>query len=212
MWDWTMPREPEIAEVCAPRHGTRVRAADRVSEAADRLFYARGIRAVGVDEIVAEAGVTKPSLYRRFASKDELVVACLERRFATVMAAVDAIEARHPDDPRAAIGAIIATIAAELAEPDFRGCPVTNAAVEFPEHDHPTRLLALALKQRMRARLLVIVSRLPTDRPEALTDSLILVMEGARAIRHTSCSAGPAGALVVAADALLAGFLTDPDA
>ena len=61
----------------------------------------------------------------------------------------------------------------------------------------------------MRARLLGIVSQLPTDRPEALTDSLILLMEGARAIRHTSCSVGPATALVAAADALLAGFCAD---
>ncbi len=53
-------------------------AAQRVFEAARDLFYQRGIRAVGVEEIVCEAGVTKPSLYRNFASKDDLVVACLE--------------------------------------------------------------------------------------------------------------------------------------
>lgn len=202
-----MKREPGIAEACVARHASRARAADRVSEAADRLFYQRGIRAVGVEEIVAQAGVTKPSLYRRFGSKDELVVSCLQGRFEAVMASIDAIEACYPDDPRSTLRAIITSIAGELAEPDFRGCPITNAAVEFPEEEHPTRLLALALKQQMRARLLGIVSRLPTDRPAELADSLILLMEGARAIRHTSCYAGPACALVAATDALLTGFL-----
>lgn len=203
-----MKREPQMAETIEPAGAKRPRAGDRVSETADRLFYSRGIRAVGVEEIVAEAGVTKPSLYRRFGSKDELVTTCLQGRFDKIMADIDALEAAHPDDPLALVRALIGYIARELADDAFRGCPITNAAVEFPEEDHPTRLLALTLKQRKRARLLGIVSRLPTDRPEALTDSLILLMEGARAIRHTSCSAGPACALVAAADAVLAGFLS----
>jgi AcrR family transcriptional regulator len=201
-----MKREPQMAED-QPRDGKKPRAAERVSETADRLFYRRGIRAVGVEEIVAEAGVTKPSLYRTFGSKDELVTTCLQGRFAKVMADMDTLEAAHGDDPLALVRALVAHVAAELASEEFRGCAVTNAAVEFPEEDHPTRLLALTLKGRMRARLLAIVSQLPTTRSEELTDALILLFEGARAIRHTSCSRGPACALVAAADAVLAGFL-----
>lgn len=212
-----MMREPQMADPRTALPEDRVskdggrpprpRAADRVSEAADRLFYARGIRAVGVDEIVAQAGVTKPSLYRRFGSKDELVVACLEARFVDIMTEIDELEAAHVDDPRALVHAIMVSAASDVAQEGYRGCAVTNAAVEFPEIDHPTRLVALHLKERLRVRMVGIIRRLPTRRPELLTDGLLLLLEGAKASRHTSCGAGPAGALLPAVEALLAGFL-----
>ena len=201
-----MKREPDIAgrEARPPARG---RAGDRVSEAANRLFYERGIRAVGIEEIVAEAGVTKPSLYRSYASKDALVCACLKARFDEIMAKIDAAEAAHSGDPLGAIRAIIASGAADLADPAYRGCPITNAAVEFPEPDHPARLIALDFKRMKRERLGGMIARLPTSDPEGLTDSLSLLFEGAYAIRHTSCINGPARALERAANALLDGFL-----
>src|ERR1700678_2900717 len=76
-------------------------AAQRIRETARDLFYRRGIRAVGVDEIVARAGVTKPSLYRSFASKDELATACLLDRSEDYLRRFDAAMAAYPDDPRA---------------------------------------------------------------------------------------------------------------
>lgn len=76
-----------------------VRAGDRIRAAARELFYLRGFRGVGVDEIVARAGVTKPSLYRGFASKDALVVACLEDYDAGLRGRLDEALAAHPDDP-----------------------------------------------------------------------------------------------------------------
>src|SRR5271156_4638665 len=76
-------------------------AAVRIREAARDLFYRQGIRAVGVDEIVAQAGVTKPSLYRSFASKDELATACLRDRSDDYLRRFDAALAEFPDDPRA---------------------------------------------------------------------------------------------------------------
>jgi AcrR family transcriptional regulator len=199
-----MPGERDIAQAIAP---PKPCAADRVSAAADRLFYERGIRAVGVEEIVATAGVTKPSLYRRYPSKDALVAACLETRFAQAIADIDAIAARTPDDPAATLRALIAHVAAEMGNDGYRGCALTNAAIEFPEPDHPTRRLALDLKCRKRQRLLAIAERMDTERPDELVDALILLLEGARAISHVAGMAlSPAASLTAAADAVLAGF------
>ncbi|WP_419828161.1 TetR/AcrR family transcriptional regulator [Sphingomonas sp.] len=199
-----MPGELEIAE---PDVAPKRRAAERVSAAADRLFYERGIRAVGVEEIVATAGVTKPSLYRRYPSKDALVAACLEARFEQAMANIDAIAALTPDDPAATLRALVAHVGDEIQKEGYRGCALTNAAIEFPEPDHPTRKLALDLKCRKRTRLLAIAERVATDRPDELVDALILLLEGARAISHIAGMArSPAASLTAAADAVLAGF------
>ncbi len=186
-------------------------AADRVSRTARRLFYERGIRAVGVEEIVTEAGVTKPSLYRSFSSKDALVVDCLQARFDRIMQWWDGLEARLPDDPLGQLRTLIAEVADEASSPFYRGCAVTNAAVEFPEPSHPTRAIAETYKQAMRARLTALVGRLPVDRPAALADGLILLFEGARAARHTSGTHGPAAAMRSVADILLDAFLPAND-
>ncbi len=196
-----MQGEQKIARV-------RPRAADRVSRTARRLFYERGIRAVGVEEIVAEAGVTKPSLYRSFSSKDALVASCLQDRFNRIMGWWDDLEARLPNDPLSQLQTLIAEVADEAASPFYRGCAVTNAAVEFPESGHPARKIAETYKQAMRVRLLALVERLPVDQPALLADGLILLFEGARAARHTSGAQGPAASMRTVANALLAASLS----
>lgn len=188
----------------------RPRAADRVSRTARKLFYERGIRAVGVEEIVAEAGVTKPSLYRSFASKNELVASCLQIRFDQVMAWWDALEHSLPDDPLGQLRTIIATVTEQTARPVYRGCAITNAAVEFPEADHPAHRIAQQYKIAMRGRLLRLIERLPVERPELLADGLALLFEGARASRHTSGVHGPAASVRLVAAALLDSFLCGP--
>lgn len=214
-----MPREPNLsetmfaetsnpAELGAAPDCRPPRAAERLSRTANRLFYRHGIRAVGVEEIVTSAGVTKPSLYRSFSSKDDLIVACLRGRFERIALWWDELEQRIPGNPVAQTQALIAEIAAEAASPDYRGCAVTNAAMEFPEPGHPVRMIAEAQKTALRSRFRALVDRLPTDRPDLLSDSLILLFEGARASRHTSDGRGPSAALKDAAEALLRAFLT----
>src|SRR5579875_3011870 len=106
-------------------------ARERLVDVASRLFYAEGIRAVGVDRVIAEAGVAKATLYAHFASKDELVAAYLERQSAWWAAAVDGRA-----DPRGGLLARVLTpfdvLAERAASPGYRGCPFINAAAEFP--------------------------------------------------------------------------------
>jgi AcrR family transcriptional regulator len=181
-------------------------ARERIVRAARRMFYARGIRAVGVEAIVAEAGVTKMSLYRHFASKDELVAACLAERIAGFWAWWDAALARAvpEDDARAQILAMFEALGARAITPGFRGCPMTNAAIEFPEADHPGRQLSAVHKRELRERLETLGKRAGARDPVALADGLTLLFEGAYASSQTFGPEGPARSVARAAEALLA--------
>lgn len=187
----------------AETSGLRKTAAERVFETARDLFYHRGIRAVGVDEIVSQAGVTKPSLYRAFASKDDLVAACLEESGREARAALDAVVASAPDDPGEQLRAIIRYYADKMAQPDFRGCPMSNTAVEFPEPGHPGRIVLESCKTELRARLGELARKLDVGEPEGLADGLVLILEGAMASHHIFGSQGPSAAMLVTADALI---------
>ena len=180
------------------------RAVDRIRRAARDLFYRRGIRAVGVDEIVSESGVTKPSLYRSFASKDDLAASYLRDyeqefwdRFETSIKA-------HPGDPRAQLLAFFAGLSTRAARKNYRGCGLTNAAVEFPERDHPARLVAEHHKRGLRARLTAMSAALGAREPEVLADGLLLLIEGCYVSGQLFGEGGPARHAARAAEALIA--------
>ncbi|BAQ45333.1 MULTISPECIES: TetR/AcrR family transcriptional regulator [Methylobacterium] len=183
------------------------RAGDRIRAAARELFYSRGIRGVGVDEIVARAGVTKPSLYRGFASKDALVVACLEDYDSGLRRRLDEALAAHSDDPRAGLMAFLSGIAGRSARPGFRGCGLTNALVEYPEADHPARAAVLASKRALHARLAEVARTIGARTPEPLADALLLLIEGAFACGQIFGAEGPNRSLAAAAEALIAASL-----
>lgn len=186
------------AEACAPKKT----AAERVFETARDLFYHRGIRAVGVDEIVSQAGVTKPSLYRAFASKDDLVAACLEQSGRESRAALDAVVASVAD-PAEQLRAVMRHFADKMTKPDFRGCPMSNTAVEFPEPGHPGRVVLEGCKTDLRMRLGELARKLDVADPEGLADGLLLIVEGAFASHHIFGSQGPSAAMMATADALI---------
>lgn len=180
-------------------------ARERLVAAARRMFYERGIRAVGVEAIVAEAGVAKMSLYRHFASKDELVAACIGERVAGFWAWWDKAlaQARPAEDARAQILALFEALGARATAPGFRGCPMTNAAIEFPEPDHPGRRLSGAHKRELRERLLALATRAGAREPATLADALTLLFEGAYASSQTFGPDGPARSVARTAAALL---------
>src|ERR1700757_2541076 len=105
---------------------------ERIVSAACDLFYRPGIRAVGVDAIAEAAGTNKMTLYRHFASKDELVAECLRRVGAKADALWDRLAAEHPGDARAQLRGWVAAMSGHLASVDERGCAMCNAAAELP--------------------------------------------------------------------------------
>src|SRR5262245_27492241 len=179
------------------------RARDRIFRVAKDLFYRRGIRAVGVETIVAEAGATKMSLYRSFPSKDELIVAYLEDRDAKYWRWWDKVMAQHPDDPRQQLRDIFTTLAVRTVDFSYRGCAFTNASVEFPEPKHPGRAVATANKRQLRARLLALSEAIGARDPSSLADQLVLLFEGAYSTRQILGPTGPAAKVAEAAEAVI---------
>src|SRR5215471_11787423 len=131
----------------------RIPPRERILVAAGDLFYREGIRAVGVDAIAEAAGTNKMTLYRHFASKDELVAEYLRERARLADAAWDRLAAAHPGDALAQLRAWIAKMAERLANADERGCALVNAAVELPEKSHPARRVIEEFKTAERSRL-----------------------------------------------------------
>src|SRR5260221_2171896 len=140
-----------IAELSA-RHGLPA-PRERILAAARELFFRHGIRAVGVDAIAEAAGTNKMTLYRHFASKDELIAECLRQLAVEKDGACDAIARTHEGDPRGELQAWLGLVDEHLTKLGERGCALANAAVELPEKDHPARRVIEQSKTRHRERL-----------------------------------------------------------
>ena len=204
-------RAASIRSATAAAHSTGAAPVDpvqevraRILDTASRLFYERGVRAVGVDLVVLEAAVAKTSLYRYFPTKDDLVVAFLEREDLQFWSQWDSVARQFPDDPAGELDAHMRWIGERLARSNYRGCPQINVAAEFAEQDHPARQVSRRHMQALRSRLLDIARRLDVPRPKQLAAQLAVLVNGA----FVSCGLlGPEeapGVLRAALQALLA--------
>ncbi len=178
------------------------RAADRIRASARELFYREGIRAVGVAEIVHRAGVTKPSLYRSFASKDELAAAYLRDYDRDFWQRFERPRGKAYTDPREQVLAYISELAGRAVGRGYRGCGLSNAAIEYPTPDHPARLVAEDHKRNVRRRLRELAAAMGAREPDILGDSLLLLIEGIYGSGQQS-EDGPAQSAVAAAERLI---------
>ena len=143
---------------------------DRILETADRLFYLQGIRAVGVDTIAAEIGISKRTLYNHFPSKDALISAYLERRF---------VEPRPSDkSPVEQILGTFDSLERRFASKDFRGCPFVNAVAELGSEDQSVRKIAVEFKESRRLWFRDQLMQLGVTDAEALATQLALLVDG----------------------------------
>jgi AcrR family transcriptional regulator len=152
---------------------------ERILDTASTLFYQRGVRAVGVDLVVQEAGIAKTSLYRYFPTKDDLIVAFLEREDFDFWAMWDGVAKQHPADPAGELDAHMRWIGGRLARSNYRGCPQINVAAEFSEQDHPARQVSQRHMQALRSRLHDISKRLHVPSPDRLAAQLAVLVNGA---------------------------------
>jgi AcrR family transcriptional regulator len=153
---------------------------ERILAAAGDLFYRNGIRAVGVDSIAEAAGTNKMTLYRHFASKDELVAEYLRQSAGREAANWERLQAQHPGDPLGQLRAWLKNMSGHVVNRDERGCPLVNAAVELPEKDHPARRVIEQCKAATRERVIALCRAAGLNEPELLADELNLMLEGAR--------------------------------
>jgi AcrR family transcriptional regulator len=176
---------------------------EHVLQVARDLFYWHGIRATGVDRVAAEAGVAPTTLYRLFASKDDLVAAYVEREGRGFRAWFDeAVEAGGPD-PRGRILALFDALAVQVRPEHCRGCPFLMALAELPDADTPAHRHAVATKAWVRERLGELTAALEVDDPSALADHLMLLMEGVYGSVQALGADGPARRARALVEALL---------
>lgn len=156
-------------------------ARNRILGTATNLFYAEGVHAVGIDRIIAEAGVAKATFYKYFPAKDELVRAYIQNQSRLGRAATDGISKRPARDMILAIFDLVADAA---AQPGYRGCPFLNAAAEYPDPSHPVRQ-AIGEHRRWKHDLLrgLLASDGNPD-PETTADILTVASDGLLIASH----------------------------
>jgi AcrR family transcriptional regulator len=153
------------------RWATKAAMQGRILETADRLFYGQGIRAIGVDTIAAEVGISKRTLYNHFPSKDALIVAYLSRRFTPL---------RESDLPPAKqILEVFDRLERAFAGKGFRDCPFVNAVAELGEPGHAANKIAVAFKEQRRTWFRDLLTRLDVPDPDGLATQLALLVDGA---------------------------------
>jgi AcrR family transcriptional regulator len=168
---------------------------ERILATADRLFYLEGIRAIGVDTIAAEIGISKRTLYNHFPSKDALIAAYLERRF---------VSARPSDkSPAEQILATFDSLERRFSSKDFRGCPFVNAVAELGSKDRAVKKIAIAFKESRRQWFRARLEELGVAEADALATQIQLLVDGSIALDLVRDDPAMARAAKAAARALL---------
>ena len=172
-----------------PAKGNRPAIAERILEIASGLFFREGIRAVGIDRIIAEADIAKATLYRHFPSKEDLVLAYLQDRHAKVIEGLEATLAAVAS-PRQQIAEIFERLAEKAENPEFRGCAF---ALAVAEHGEAEKIVAMArLHKREVAQILTGIARAAgRPDPDRIGGHLALLYDGALARRAVLGDARP---------------------
>ncbi len=207
----TMSEERNLAqpgERPAGRGGRGARA--KILATARELFYAEGIRAIGVDTIVERSGVAKSSLYRLFRAKDELVEAFLRSEDEEFWAQWDKVAA-STGDPLAQLRAHLEWIGRYIGTSRFRGCPFLNATAEFPDPGHQARAVCREHKAELRRRIEMLAQAAGLANPGLVADQLALVIDGAFANSQALGKQGPAHHLQQTGETLLHAAQHHPD-
>lgn len=161
---------------------------ERLVAVAIELFYRHGFGAIGIDRVIAEAGVTKTTFYKHFESKDELMVAAVQRRDEWESQAwARAVRKIAGDDPVRQLLAMLDVMDLWFNDPDFRGCMFLNTAAEFPDPRDPVHQAAAAYKRRGRDHWRDLAKAAGADATAADTfaDCYTAMIEGALILRQT---------------------------
>jgi AcrR family transcriptional regulator len=158
---------------------------DRLVGVAMHLFYHHGINAVGLDWILAEAGVSKTTFYKHFKSKDELVVTTLEARDAWEMGAWrEAVRFLVGEAPERQLLGLIDVLDILFNDPAFFGCQFINAAAEFPNPDDAVHRAAAAHKRSNWDWVRDLAAAAGVEGPDGFADRYTVIFEGALVLRQ----------------------------
>jgi AcrR family transcriptional regulator len=150
---------------------------DRLLDAADRLFYQEGVRAVGIDRVLAEADAAKASLYQHFGCKDQLVASYLARRTEYARASIEAYLADTPPSQRAL--RFFDWVVGWAESNEFRGCPLQHTVTELTDAAHPARAIAHGQREWFTERLLEWTMAAGVKDAKATARALLVLFDGA---------------------------------
>lgn len=161
---------PDVAKVSEPR--------ERLLRTATRLFYEEGIHGIGVDRVLAEAGVTRATMYRHFPGKEALVVAYLEHEDEVIQGLfAAAAEAAGDAGPRELLALVIDGVAEDATRLHTRGCPFINASAEFPDADGAVRAVVRRHRDWFRATLAGLAEAAGAPDPAGTAAALVLLRD-----------------------------------
>ena len=159
----------------------------RLIDAAVRRFYRDGFRSVGIDQVLADVGISKTAFYKHFESKEDLMLAALEMQNCWLQDTFRAM-IRERGGPTAIgqLRAVLDVVEHIIESDDFQGCIFVNVAMEFPLPHEPAHIAASQNKQAIEEILKVISEEAGADEPRLLAQELCLIMEGAYVTRHVT--------------------------
>ena len=159
------------------RKSSAIGVRDRLLDAADRLFYQEGVRAVGIDRLLTEAGAAKASLYQHFGCKDQLVASYLERKTMDARAHIERYLADTPPSQRAL--KFFDWVVDWAESKDFRGCPLQHTVSELTDAAHPARAVAYGQREWFTERFLEWTTAAGVKDAKATARALIVLFDGA---------------------------------
>lgn len=184
---------------------------DRLVHIAVELVYLHGFQAVGVDQVIAAAGVSKTTFYKHFESRDDLLVAAIRQRDAwEAQAFQESVAKLAGDEPRARLLAMFDVMDDWFSSPDFRGCQFINAAAEFPNPHDPIHAAAAEHKRKNRDGLRDLAKAAGADDPETFADQYTALIEGTLVMRQIHGRNDAARVIKPAAQALIDRYLSPP--
>lgn len=154
-------------------------ARERILATADEMFRTDGVHGTGINAIIARSGVAKDTLYKHFASKDDLVLEVVRQRDSRWCAWLRReVEATAPE-PAGRLLAVFSVLAAELADPAYSGSLFLAASTDYPDPEHPVRVACKQHKAAVRSYLAGLARDVGHPRPGALAAQLLLLLDGA---------------------------------
>jgi AcrR family transcriptional regulator len=152
---------------------------ERILSTASDLFYREGVRAVGIQRVIDEAGIAKASLYAHYDSKDDLVAACMTQHGDAIRSALEARLAAPGLDARGKLLALFDAQVENIASPEFRGCPFLNASSEIATPGHPAKRAIAVQREWLHQLMARLVRDAGVASPEQVGGALVVLFDGA---------------------------------
>ncbi|WP_086931765.1 TetR/AcrR family transcriptional regulator [Agarilytica rhodophyticola] len=188
---------------------------EHLVETAQRLFYRQGFRATGIDLVLAESGVAKKTLYNHFKSKDELIIAALQRRDEQFMSNLRQTIARllskqEVDVKFAKISAYFDALSEWINSDNFCGCMFINASAEYPRQDDPIHVACTNHKKLVIQFIEELLSECKFENAHTIAKQMALLSDGAIVNAHTTNDYNAANEAKVVAMRLLESYCKEP--